>query len=229
MMVRTLGIDISLNHGALFLLLNGEMLDFRFVTDRKTIVEKTSKSRAHGIYLSAAKLKDKQQRDVLRACFWYSYLEQALRDMAPNYIAIEDYAYRAPQSAYHLGEVGGAARILAWRSRARFRLHDPASLKMFAVHSGNANAQETMRGILARWPKLEDAIGKFKDGKDERTVEDLCDAYALAKFVWLEVLLRNGRKKLSKLHPKEIQVFNRCTSRYPMNILARDWLSRGAK
>lgn len=224
---RVLGVDISLNHAAFLLLDHSWVSKFYFVTDRKKVVDLAKGKKVGAAYLSATKLKDKQQRDMLRVCFWNAYLAKLFDLLRPTYVGIEDYAYRATDTAYQLGEVGGAARYHAWRVGAKVRLHDPQSLKMYAVHNGTADAHETMVGVQERWPATKDLFDRYQSGKDQRTVEDLCDAFAMAQLVWLEVQLRDGREQLSKLHPKEVQLFNRCTKRYPTNILSREWLSRG--
>jgi hypothetical protein len=97
---------------------------------------------------------------------------------------------------------------------------------MWAVHDGGADSRETRRKIEERWKEARDTFHGFIDGKDERTTEDLCDAYALARFVELEIELRAGRVQLSDLHEKEIQTLNRCTKRYPDNLLAREWIQK---
>lgn len=220
---RVSGIDISLNHAAFVTLDRGELYRFDYVTDRKSVANKSS---AYGHYLRAAKLKEKYERDFLRLAYWNSFVSWFFGHTAPEYTGIEDYAYRAPQSAYHLGEVGGVARYRAWLSRAKVRLHDPSSLKMYAAHDGTADSTETMRAILKRWPTQTKPFLKFQDGKDQRSVEDLCDAYALAQLVWLEIRLRRGEVDLASLPPKEVQLFNRCTKRFPVSILGRDWIER---
>lgn len=219
---RIVGSDVSLNHAAFVLLVKGKIEGYRYVTDRKKVAAKSSDL---GTYLSAAKIKDKQERDLLRLVFWNIYIAKLLSLWKPDLIVLEDYAYRAPQTAYQLGEVGGAARYYSWRSNARLRLHDPMTLKMFAVHDGGADARETMLSILARW-KATHAFKRFIEGQDQRTCEDLCDAYALAQLGSYELQLRDGTLAMKSLHAKEIQVFNRTTKRYPVNVLSRDFLCR---
>jgi Holliday junction resolvasome RuvABC endonuclease subunit len=221
-MSRILGIDISLNHAA-FVTFEGDQLSaYDFVTDRKKVADKGKNA---GTYLAATKIKDKQFKDILRLGFWYSYLQALFDRVRPDFVSLEDYAFRSPQSAYNLGEVGGAARYHCYRSGAQLRLHDPASLKMYAVHDGSSDARETMLGILQRWSEAQQ-FQKYAEGKDARTVEDLCDAYALAQLLVLELRLRNGEATLKKLHQKEISVFNRVTSRYSTNLLDRPFVSR---
>jgi hypothetical protein len=68
---------------------------------------------------------------------------------------------------------------------------------------------------------------KRPDPKQNRTTsEDLADAYSAAKLIWTEYQLRNGLIDLKDLHEKEIQVFNRTTKSYPVNILGREWICK---
>lgn len=220
---RVLGIDVSLAHGGFVLLVDGALQRYQFVTDRKKVAEK---NKACGTYLFTSKIPDKQQRDTIRLSFWNVYIKAVIASFAPDFVGVEDYAFRATQSSYHLGEVGGAVKYYVFMSGARLRLHDPMSLKMYAVHQGNADSRETREGIEERWPEAEREFHKYIQGADERTTEDLCDGFAIAKLVDLEVSLRAGSVRLDQLPPKEVQVFNRCTKRYPVSLLARDWISK---
>lgn len=221
---RVLGIDISLAHGAFVLLVDGDLADYKLVTDRKSVVD-TDKLH-HGRYLTASKIRDMQRRGIERLMFWNEFVDEMLAAFEPTHVGIEDYAYRASQSAHQIGEIGGIVRYAAYSRNAKLRLHDPTTLKMFACHAGNLDAKTTRRKIEDRWPETKEEFGQYVSGKDERTAEDLCDAYALAKLVDLEVQLRIGDVKLNSLHPKEVQVFNRCTKRYPESLLAREWIQK---
>jgi Holliday junction resolvasome RuvABC endonuclease subunit len=218
---RILGADISLAHGAFVLLVNNRVADFQFVSDRKKVCDKGKKA---GTFLPSVRIEDKQQRDTVRLAFWGAYLKSLISSMRPSHAGVEDYAYRATQSAYHLGEIGGLLKVNLYMAGVLLRLHDPASLKMFAAHHGTLDSKETMAAILERWPEAREFFEKFTSGADARTVEDLCDAYALAKLVKLELDIRKGKRRLDELPPKELTVFNRCTKRYQVSLLARDWI-----
>lgn len=222
---RVLGADISLAHGAFVLLDGDQVAGFRFVTDRKKVCDK---GKHVGTFLPSIRIPDKQQRDTVRLAFWSAYLRTLVSDFRPSHAGVEDYAYRATQSAYHLGEIGGLLKANLYMAGTKMRLHDPASLKMFAAHHGTLDSKETMLAILERWPDIAELFERFSSGADQRTVEDLCDAYALAKLVRLELDIRKGRERLDGLHAKEVTVFNRCTRRYPVSLLARDWISMEA-
>jgi hypothetical protein len=218
-----LGIDVSLAHGAFVQLCDGKLNEYRYVTDRKTVA---NKDYDHGIYLQASKIKDMQLRDFERLVFWRDVADDVMNSLYSYYAGIEDFAYRASQSAHQIGEIGGIVRLRAYSNGLKLRLHDPMTLKMFACHDGSLDAKSTRAAIEKRWPEAKKEFSKYVVGKDERTPEDLCDAYAIAKLVDLEIQLRAGVVRLDSLHAKEIQAFNRCTKRYPESLLAREWIQK---
>ena len=55
---------------------------------------------------------------------------------------------------------------------------------------------------------------------------DIQDAWYIAKLLQLEIKLRSGLIMLHDLPEHEIVVFNRCTKKYPVNLLARDFLQK---
>lgn len=219
------GIDVSLNHGAFVSLRDGKLDDYLFVTDKSKLA---SKSLSHGVYLKNDRKADKQARAVKRLEFWSGFFGDMRESFEPEYVGVEDYAYKAAQGAHQIGEVGGLLRLDLWVYDIKLRLHDPASLKMFAAHDGSADKEEIVCAVVERWEECRE-FANYRHGKDSTTVGDLCDAYTLAQLVWLEIQLRRGDKRLSDLHPKEVQVFNRTTKTYPINVLGREWIYRGDK
>jgi len=223
---RVLGVDISPNHAGFVLLSDGEPTHYRYVAERQAVAKK---SKALGAYVDFSKVKDLHERGCRRVAFWWDYLQRVLVDCEPEYVGIEDYAYGAGRNAHQIGEVGGLLRLLAWRRGVRLRLHDPSSLKMFVAHDGTADKREVAHFAKERWHDCR-TFERFSydtpKGRHTTTEEDLCEAFALAELVWLEVRLRDGRARLGDLHPKEVQVFNRVTHRWQSNLLDRDWLQR---
>ena len=221
-----LGADISMNHGAFVQLNAGKLDSYNFVTDRQKVAKISTK---HGTHMFATKLKDMHERGVVRLGFWSTYLASVLGGAA-DYVGVEDYAYRIPMNAHQLGEVGGLFRLKAWLRHKKVRFHDPGSVKMFAAHDGTADKKEVAYFVQERWPETEEFRRySYSRGKTDYTVveEDLCDAFAVAQLVWLEVQLRRGDVVMRDLHEKEIKVFNRVTKQWPVNILGRGWVQRG--
>jgi Holliday junction resolvasome RuvABC endonuclease subunit len=221
MVNKILGVDFSINHAG-FVLIDEKMEISRtdFVTDRRKLAQ-----RKNGIVLSALRIKDMHQRSVARLAFWDHYIRLLLKATKPTHMVIEDYAYRAIQFAHQIGEVGGLFRLQAWNSGVRLRFVEPNTVKMFVAHNGSASNinMETMQ----RWPQTR-FFEEYREGQDIRTTEDLCDAFGLAVLGLTEIKLREGTLKLSSLHPKEIQVFNRTTRQFPVNILGREWIQKEA-
>jgi hypothetical protein len=228
------GIDISMNHGAFVTLADGELSDYCFVTERESVARSSKKK---GLYFSPSKMKDMQERAICRLTYWEWYFNELFSwRISPivaktDFFGVEDYAYRAAMNAHQIGEIGGALRLKIWHTGKALRLHDPGSVKMFAAFDGTADKDEMIASSLKRWPETESFSKHTPEPKRGanpfRSVEeDLCDAYAIAKLVWLEVQLRRGTVNPRDLHPKELQVFNRCTKRWPVSLLGRDWLAK---
>jgi hypothetical protein len=217
---RVIGIDLSPNHGAIVALDHGKLIGYQFVSEIQSIVKK---SKGNGVHLRIKKISDMHDRGIQRSAFWYYYLCEICETYTPEYWGIEDYAYRASQGAHQIGEIGCLGRIVPWVYGAKVRLHGPESIKLFVSHNGTASKEDVQDDCSVRWPETEQ-LTKYKTEKNRTTVEDLFDAYALAQLIWLEVQVRRGDVQLKTLHPKEIQVFNRLTKRWPVNLLGREWI-----
>lgn len=220
---RVVGVDLSPNHGAFVILDDGELVGYHYVTGVQAIA-KLSKS--HGTYFSRGKKgQDSQMHEAERRVSWYCYLAVFFEAFAPEYVGIEDYAYRASQNSHQIGEIGGLARMVSWIYNCKLRLHGPESIKLFASHDGAASKEDVQDDCLKRWPETYEFF-KYKTERNRTTVEDLFDAFALAQLVWLEVQIRSGDVPLNTLHKKELQVFNRVTKRWTTNLLGRDWIQK---
>lgn len=226
--IDILGVDISMNHGAFVLLRNGLLLDYRFVTDKLVLVKKHKK---HGEYLAATKIKDMIERDFLRLAFWYAYSNQVFRELPSEYMGVEGFAYRVAQNAHQIGGVASVFRVKAWIRGLKIRVHGPETVKMFGADDGSAAKSEVRYAMHEKYPetKIFDDYSHGSGGAEFQIPEDLCDAYTVAQLVWLEVQLRNGWIEMRDLPPKTIQIFNRTTKQWPVNILGRDWVQRSIK
>lgn len=226
------GLDLALNHFAYVELTNGDLSDFFYMTSKAGAANRSKK---YGTRLILPKTEDRQLKSIARIAFIKKIITEKFLNRRPDFSGIEDYAVRAEHGAHQLGEVNGIARMICWDLGIPFRLHDPISVKMFATHDGTASKDEVERMVMERWgvdfseynqppPK---PTAKNPEPNQDRTVsEDLCDAFAIAKLVWTEVQLREGKILLSDLHKKEIQVFNRTTKSYPVSLLGREWLCK---
>lgn len=220
--VIVLGMDVSLNHGAIVRLVNGKLDGNWYYTNRAGDAAKSKEWGYRIEFPTPTKQPDRQIRNAIRfdsVCLW---IESVLESNKPHLAGLEDYAVRAEQGAHFLGEIGGFTRLMLYRNRIRYRLHDPITAKMFVTHDGTAQKDLVEKCVFDRWGI---DFSRFNSSeKNRQTSEDLADAYVMAKIVWTEFLLRQGKIRLDELHEKEIRVFNRTTKTYPINLLGREWI-----
>lgn len=221
------GWDISLNHGAVVQLRDGELDGFWFYSDKAGSV---ARAKAHGSRVelpTPTKQPDKHIRSIIRLDWVSRWIERVALEQAPGYVALEDYAIGADQGAHYLGEVGGQARRLMWAHGVRYRLHDPIAVKLFVAHDATAQKDLIEACVRDRWGADFGHCNAVNTGRGKvsrQTSEDLADAFGLARMAWTEYQLRKGLVHLSSLHEKEIQVFNRTTKAFPINVLGREWI-----
>lgn len=232
-MIKVLGMDISMNHGAIVELTDNKLTNFWYYTEYAGSAAK-SKKRGYRLDPEILKIKDKHIRGVKRLAWIEDFIANTvLASSKAEYAGIEDYAIRAEQGAHYLGEVGGLARMLCWHHGLKLRLHDPTTVKMFAAHDGTCAKDAVCRAVVDRWgvdfepldqppPQANKRVPNPKQNR--QTSEDLSDAYVIAQMVMVEVKLRMGEINLSGMHEKEIRVFNRTTKTYPINLLDREWI-----
>lgn len=216
------GWDVSLNHSAMVELTDGELTDFRYVTDKAA--DAKASPRGERINVEAMKRqagKDRNRWTMARLVEMSAHL-RSWADRAPDYVGVEDYATGADQGAHFIGEIGGQARLSLWNAGVPYRLHGPSVLKMFVAHDGSATKEEVQIAALERWGV--DFL-KYDKVKGRQTSEDLTDAYSIAQMVWMEVQLRRGLIRLSDFHEKEIRVFHRVTKANPVCLLEQEWIS----
>lgn len=224
------GWDLSLNHAGMVELEDGEPSWFRYVTSQAGAANKSKK---HGVRLKLgvpSKFKDKQHLNAIRIAWWERFIWDVLEERKPDFVGIEDYALDLSQGAHYLGELGGIARLMLMIHKIPFRLHEPQTVKMFTAHNGNAGKNQMERAARERWGLdfrefNQPVKANAKKGPDTTVCEDLADALSVAKLVWAEVQIRRGDMTTNDLgHEKEIQVFNRVTKAYPVNLLSREWI-----
>lgn len=221
------GWDISLNHGAVVQLRDGALDGYWFYSDKAGSVARAKKHGARVELPTPTKQPDKHIRSIIRLDWVSRWIERIPLAQAPGYIALEDYAIGADQGAHYLGEVGGQARRLMWSHGVRYRLHDPIAVKLFVAHDATAQKDLIEASVRDRWGADFghcNAVSAGKGKVSRQTSEDLADAFGLAQMAWTEYRLRKGLVHLSSLHEKEIQVFNRTTKAFPINVLGREWI-----
>lgn len=220
-MDSVLGCDVSLNHGAFVLMIDGKVADYRFYSDKKGIV---AAGRGKGYLVDNAAFKkmadgDKKFAQNLRLHRLRQIFDRVLLDLKPEYACVEDYAYSAKSaSTYQIGEGGGQMREACMELGVKLRLHEPGTVKMFVAHNARAEKEEMTDAVATRWQV------RFPAEIDLDYEGDLSDAYGLAKLLETELELRAGRDSLEGKHEKEIQVFNRVSKEFPLNVLVRPFI-----
>lgn len=207
--------------------MEGDEVSFRYLTDKKGSAVKYRM----GTHMEPIKEDDKDFSDILRLAFWKVYLEKVLRGFSPDFVGVEGYALKAKtNSGYQIGELGGIARVAMWSLGIPYRVHDPLSVKFFAVGDGSAKPDDL---FFALPQDLQDIFSNFdlpkaKKAKKQntQTSRDLGVAYWVAKMIQTEAGLRDGSVLMGDLDPSQIRAFNRVTKSNPVNILAKDWISR---
>lgn len=225
------GWDISLNHGAIVQLRNGKLDGFWYYSDKAGSVTRGKKHAARVELPTPTRQPDKHIRSIMRLAWVSQWIERVSVGSCPHFVALEDYALGADQGAHQLGEIGGQARLVLWRHGVRYRLHDPIAVKLFIAHDGTAQKDLIERRVVKRWGVdfgQYNAVTTGRGKPSRQTSEDLADAFGLARMAWTEYRLRRGLVRLSSLHTKEIQVFNRATKAFPVNVLGREWIRRAS-
>lgn len=219
--ITSIGLDISLGHGAVVCLVNGELDRFWYYTEQAGRA-KASK-RGSRLPHSKGKGADRETVDIARLSWISRWLVKVIGKAAPSCAAIEAYALAASRGAHQVGEAGGAAKLALWNAGVPFRTHDPSTVKMFSVHDGSADKRLVEDAVRDRWGEdYSECNGKVKG---RTTSEDLCDARVLAAMAWIEYQLRAGMLTLGRLeHDKERRVFLKTTKASPVNVLGREWI-----
>jgi Holliday junction resolvasome RuvABC endonuclease subunit len=219
--VKIQGWDLALNHSACVELTDGELTGWWYVTDRKADADR---GKGRGTYYKTPDRKkqpDRHRAAMERLAFMEGVFASWLSH-SPDFVGIEHYAMGQSTNAYHIGELGGVARMLCWSAGVPFRLHGPGVVKMFVAHDGSCQKDEVERAVEERWGF---GFSTYNANKEKRqTSEDLADAFGVAQMVWAEVRFRRGDLQLSELHPKEVQVFNRITKAMPLCLIDREWI-----
>ena len=217
------GLDLSLNHWALVVLDGkGEHKLTYYASSIKKLVnskyawEIPKKKKGESKWLYNAR-----RRDALYGMLGIAFGNLLIYPPGNTvYLNIEHYALGAvTNSAYETGEAGGLARQIAWMCNIAVRLTDPQSLKMF-VEKGGIDKE--------RMVFLADGVLIPPEVEGSEVEEDMCDAWHLARLLYTELQLRTGVITLDQLPQNQVKVFNRCTKTFSTNVLARDFVWKGA-
>jgi hypothetical protein len=228
-----IGCDISLNHGG-FCWFNekGKVTDWKFFHNVKkyTVAEPL-----HGYVFNLKKRSEETSHsfDLRRLVFYRELFHDVVIVEEPDpswvcgYYSIEGYAIHQGVSSTNrllqIAELTGSLKELIYHGGGRMRIHDPMSVKMFALH-GRATKRDMREAAKQDGFELPDALFKETKKDLDGPGTDVIDAYWLGKMLVMELQLRKGTLLLSDLLPNQIKVFNRVTKSFPVNVLARPFL-----
>lgn len=229
-----IGMDISINHGALVVLdESGNLLSTHYLCQKAKDAKKSlGGERVVQRENRKSEKEDKHAFHIRRLRWlrdWYDkrlgeiHLSLPLKSKTAHdgqiYIGLEDFAYDKSQGSHQIGEVAGLVRLAVTdRPRCHLRLHSPTAIKYFAVEKGSADKDEMREAVMRRWGVDFDAAGPESGG-------DLYDAYAIAQLIRLEVLIRRGEVELRSLSEVQLKTFLRVTKTFPVNLLDRPWIT----
>ncbi|MFA5124114.1 hypothetical protein [Zavarzinia sp.] len=236
---RATGWDVSPTHGAAVALgADGRILDFTFLAEAPAAV-KTAAGKRYGSHLpqlARSAIPDQEVRDLRRLVPTMRLFLQWRKRLAGVggdrcYGAIEAYAFGAGKGAHTKGEIGGLVRLVLMQGGWWLRTHDPTSVKIYATGRGDAEKGDVADGVARKWgPAVIDQLSGFDSvkAKNKPVLEDLIDAYVLARMCLREIQLRSGEVSIRDLPEEEIRVFNRATKALPVNALGREWIHEPA-
>jgi len=240
MATKILGLDISLDHsGVVTLNKDGKVVDYLYTTTSKKLSEVDPK---HSFLLS--KKGKEESKDVFRlrrlreiASALLEYDDGFFFKIVPNmYFSIEGYAYSSKTTSIcQIAELTGFLKQMIFAGGGKLRIHDPLTVKLFAVSKGKCLKKDIVLEALKAFTIPDGLIKRKKvkvKGQDEKIEEydgpatDIADAYFLARMVFMELKLRSGKVMLDKLPENERRIFLRVTKAYPVNILARPFICK---
>jgi len=184
------GWDLALNHSG-FVVINkqGKLDSFSFTTTIKKVAEAWG-----GDLMPEGACKSKEHFNARRLGFLSGVFDPRSDCPADTYVAIEDYAYGAKtNSAYQIGEVGGAARVQLMSWSVPFKAWKPTEVKKFATGRGRCVSKADMIDVCREefgkdWAKYDCGL------KSSETAGDLADAHILAHMARCQYFVANELK-----------------------------------
>lgn len=197
--MSVLGGDVSLNHAA-FVTLNadGSVRRYNYCVAASRHGEPAIVRMGGEVGVMREKGERTEAYSLRRLVWWHAILQHSFEGLAPDFVGFEDYAFAAKGRAHATGELGGLVRVHALRTGAGIELVNPRHVKKFATGSGSAEKDE-MVASLAQW-------GVTFPDEPPSAVEDLADAYVVARITWTKALIRDGALRLDELeqHQREV-------------------------
>lgn len=178
--MRIVGIDYAMGTAAICIMDTEDpnFLEWQYFTGTKKYQGQFLNGHALGV--PSPKNESDITRFRLNASMTLGFIEGHLNNSGID-IAIEGYAFSAKgQRAIQIGENGAILKTRLEENDYPYEVVNPSSLKLFATGIGNAKKIQMFSAFTA----LEDydLLGEYKLSKPDKPVEDLVDAYFLAKY-----------------------------------------------
>src|SRR5574337_461353 len=93
----------------------------------------------HGIYVGT--IEPKKLRGPERLAFIRDEVSDLLDHTEATVISYEDYSFGSKGKTFHIGELGGILKVLAYEKGVDVLLTPPTTLKQFIAGKGNASKE----------------------------------------------------------------------------------------
>lgn len=251
--MQIVGLDLSLNSAGFVAMdyKTGKVEDAAYVTSMKMFADPPVvygyRLKAHFLHpkLGATKKREAEDKDLF-ASRRRVYMTMIVMDFIAQVgtcrdtlVCLEGYAVDSKSPGLlEMAEISGIIRNYLWNINIPLRVHDPMSVKLWAV--GNAHAKKTHMVNEARRQGLEinqDLLGdgpKFPHPIDidgnichrdyQGPGTDIADAFHLANMGMVEVAIRGDSSLLEQQAENRKRVLKRTTKANPLALLDKPFI-----
>lgn len=204
-----MGIDPSLDGTAITKFVGDEFKDYWFFTE----VKKLAKNNKHAIYIP-------QFKHQLEKLVWtIDRVTEIIEENKPDYVAIEDYAFRAIGRVFHIGGYVEGIKMFLYRKGIPIRLYEPSRVKQFTTGSGNADKPAMVLEAYKKWNVDFSDCGQYSN--------NVVDAYAINKLLVLELAIRNKEVNLEDCSKIIQNIFLSTTKKNKVPLIEREFIAKG--
>ncbi|MBZ4649260.1 crossover junction endodeoxyribonuclease RuvC [Thermosipho sp. (in: thermotogales)] len=205
----TIGIDPSITGTAVTKFNGDEFEDYWFFSEVKSIC----RNNKHGIY------QPKFENQIEKLIWGIEKVIEIIDKSKPDYIAIEDYAFRAQGRVFHIGGYVEGIKMEIYRRRIPLRLYDPLRVKQFVTGKGNSDKPAMALSAYKKWGIDFSDAGQYSN--------NIVDAYSINKLLILELKLKQDSKLKDKLTEVEKHIFLTKNKHDKECLIDREFIIRG--
>lgn len=228
--MKIIGIDQSLSHTAItvFKLKSFEIEDYEiyYTTDTKKSKSINFNSfNIHQILVSKSSGMTRILKIVESLIYQSFFIKDGDEDI---YLALEGGAFSASGSLFNLGQLSGILQYISFKNGINIREYEPTKIKLFATGKGSGDKLPMLLAFQKEdSPLSREVLSYYNDvSVKSPALCDIIDSYYIAKLLYTEILLRYGRISMKDLKLHEIEVFNRVSKKYNINLLSRPFLNK---